>query len=135
MSGVQTVYALYNFPRFGGRSEMINDVNAPYDQNAVFRLDLPANIRRQMFIACVYFARLQRAPEGSDESTTGGGHDVIERRRVGFGDFRPHAVVLGNRPMHTEAHRLTFGRQIRQTRRANLALDSHIGNIRYLRHL
>ncbi len=106
MLGVKAVYALNDFPGFRWRDNMINNVNAPDHRHAVFRLDFASDVSRQLFIACVDIARLQRASKSAGESTTGSGNDVVKRGCVWLDNFRLEAVVFSNRTMHAEADRL-----------------------------
>ena len=112
MLGVNAVHALNRFPRFQGPGDVINNMNAPDHKHTVFRLDLAPDLSRQMFIARVDLARLQRASEGTGESTTRSGNDVVKRGRVWLDNLRVDAVVLSYRTMHAEAHRLSLGWQI-----------------------
>ncbi len=97
MLGVNAVNALNGFSRFRGRGDVVHNMNAPNHKNAVFRLDLTCDFSRQMFIACVDLARLQRASEGAGESTTRSSHDVVKGGRVGLDSLRLDAVVFSNR--------------------------------------
>jgi len=82
----------------------------------------------------VDLARLQRAPEGADQSSPGGGNDVIKRRRVWFRNFGAHTIVFGNSPMHTESNGLGFSRQISQTQRATFAYYANMRNVGNILH-
>lgn len=106
MLSVNAVHALDRFSRFCGRLDVVNNMNATDHKHAVFGLDFASDFRRQMFIACVDLARLQRASEGARESTTGRGDDVVKRGRMGLGNLGVDLVVFSNRTMHAEAHRL-----------------------------
>lgn len=56
-------------------------------QNTVIRFDLACDFGTQPTVACIYFARFQRAPEGPDHSTTQSGYDVIKGCRVRFDEL------------------------------------------------
>ncbi len=104
------MHTLDGFSRFRRCRQVIEDVNAPDHQHVIFRLDLASYFRRQVFIARIYFTRLQRAPEGADQSTSGSGDDIIKRRCVRLGDFRANAVVLGDGSVNAEPYWLSFSR-------------------------
>jgi hypothetical protein len=53
------------------------NVNSANDQDPLIGFDLPSHLSTQPVVARIYFARIQRAPEGSDHSTTQGSHNVI----------------------------------------------------------
>jgi hypothetical protein len=71
------VDALNRLPdEFGFIKEEMN-VNSANYQNSLIRFDFPSYFGTQPAVARIYFARFQRAPEGSDHSTTQGSHNVI----------------------------------------------------------
>ncbi len=131
VSGVHPMHALDGFSRFRRCRQVIDHVNAPDHQHVIFRLDLASDFRRQVLIARIYLTRLQRAPKGADQSTSGSGDDVIERRRVRLGDLRADFVVLGDGSVHAEPHRFSFSRQISEARRTGFALDPYMRNVSY----
>ncbi|MGA6988235.1 MAG: hypothetical protein WBZ01_19400 [Terriglobales bacterium] len=53
------------------------NVNSANYQDPLIRFDLPSHLSTQPAVARIYFARIQRAPEGSDHSTAQGRHNVI----------------------------------------------------------
>jgi hypothetical protein len=52
-------------------------MNSANYQNPLFGFDFPSHLGTQPAAARIYLARIQRAPEGSDHSTTKGGHNII----------------------------------------------------------
>ena len=62
--------------------------------------------------------RLQRASEGSGQSTRRGGDDVVQSGGVRFQDLRRDLVMLGDGAMHAEGNRLSLGRKPGSTDRA-----------------
>jgi hypothetical protein len=71
------VDALNGLPdEFGFIKEEMN-VNSANYQDPLIRFDLPSHLSTQPAVARIYFARIQRAPEGSDHSTAQGRHNVI----------------------------------------------------------
>src|ERR1700745_1809799 len=110
-------------------------MDAPNDENSLLRLHVAGSFRHELPVARINFARLQRAPEGADHSTSGCGDYVVDRRSMGFFQFGGvDFVMLGDRTMNTENHRLQFAGQISDAKRANLALDSNFRDIDYVRH-
>ncbi len=80
-----------------------------YQDFALF-FDLAGRFRDQVPVRCVDAARLQRAPEGSRQSTAGGGDDVVNRRGVRRVFLRVDTVMLGDGSVHSEADWLIQGR-------------------------
>jgi hypothetical protein len=59
--------------------------------------------------------RLQRASQGAGQSATGGSDYVVKGGRVRLGELVfAESIVLGDGPVHAEADRFLFRRQIRQ---------------------
>jgi hypothetical protein len=80
-------------------------------QNTLVGFYLARHLSTESAVACVDFARFQRAPEGSAHSTAQSGHNVIKRRRVRFGQFRwIDAIMLGDGSMDAEDNRLRLAR-------------------------
>ena len=79
--------------------------------------------------------RLQRAPEGSGESTRGRSHNVIERGRMWFQDFRRHFVVLSYCAVYSEQNGLWLRWQPSAPQRAFHSLDPHTRYVRYIPHI
>jgi hypothetical protein len=103
------VDAFHGFPSVLGSIEYVVNVNSANDQNPLIGFDFPSYFGPQPAVARIYFARIQRAPEGSDHSTTQGGHHIIKRCRVRFGQFRwIQAIMFGNGSMNTEDDWLRF---------------------------
>src|SRR5882724_12247806 len=90
-------------PSIRGRYDVIDHVNAANHQHIILRFDLPSNFSRQMFIACVDFARLQRTSESPGKSTTSRSDDVVKCRRVRLDDFRVDTIVFSNWTVHAES--------------------------------
>jgi len=78
--------------------------------------------------------RLQRASEGSGESTRCGGNNVIQGSGVGLQDCGWNLVVLSHRAMHAEYYGLGFRRKIRSAHGALNALNAHVRTINHLGH-
>lgn len=93
--------------------KIVGNMDPPDYQDMTFGLDFPSDLGSQMFIAGVYLARLQRAPESTDESTPGRGDNVVNGCRVRLNYFfSRHTVMLRDCPMDSEMNRLRFSRQI-----------------------
>jgi hypothetical protein len=59
-------------------------MNAADHQNILVQFDFPDGLGFQPFLGSVDLTRLQRASEGSGQSTGGCGHYVVQRRGVRF---------------------------------------------------
>jgi hypothetical protein len=79
--------------------------------------------------------RLQRATEGSGESTRCCGDNVFKRARMGFEDFRRHSVVLRHCAVNSEEYGPLLGRQPCAPQSAFHALDPHSRYVRCIRHV
>jgi len=73
------VDAFYGFSDLFGSIKYVMNVHLCNYQNPMIGFDFPSHFGLQPAVACIYFARLQRAPEGSEHSTTQGGYDIIKR--------------------------------------------------------
>jgi hypothetical protein len=99
--------------RLGSLKEVV-DVNSANYQNPLVGFDFLPDIGTQPTVACIYFARIQRAPEGSDHSITQGGHDIIKRCRMRLGQFCwIEPIMLGNGSMNAEDYWLRLPGQVR----------------------
>jgi len=124
MHRVDLVDALYDGPRFFRRDQAHLDMDAPDDQHTVLSLNLTSNLSCQTPVAGIDVARFQRTSKGPKHSTRSGRDDIIERRRVRFGQRRRiHFVVLRDGTVHTENHRLRFARNIGDTKWSLLAFN------------
>jgi hypothetical protein len=125
---VKGVHLLRDIAMLLRRAQVQSDVNAPDDQDVTVELYLPFRERLESARCRRDFARLQRAPEGSGQSTGSRGDDVVEGRgvRILIGS---RLVVLGDRAVHAEEDRLSLGWKIRPSQGTLLALDAHLGSI------
>jgi hypothetical protein len=114
--------------------QQIAHVDALDHQDAVLDLDLPARLPNKTAFACVDVTRLQRAAEGSRQSATRGGHDVIQRRRPLGIAGSCNAIVLGDLVVDAEVDRLTLTRYLRPAQRTSNTLDSHPRDVLHLTH-
>jgi hypothetical protein len=101
------VHALDDFARiFGGLKRELY-MNTPNNEHAVYIFHFAASIRGQPAIACIDFARFQRASERAEHSPGGRSHNVIDSRGVGFSEFAfIDAVVFRDLIMDAELHRI-----------------------------
>lgn len=83
-------------------------MNATEHQNALVHFHLSMSDRRQVACARRDPARLQRASEGAEQSTTSGGNDIVDRRCVRVGHVTLNAVVTSDRTVSTEANRFAL---------------------------
>jgi hypothetical protein len=78
--------------------------------------------------------RLQRAAEGSGQSTRRRGDHVIQRRGVRLQDRWRNPVVFRHSAMHAEYYWLLFRWKVRSAYRARQALNSYLRTIDDVRH-
>lgn len=81
-----------------------DDVNAPEHENAFLDLHLADSHRLQLITRRTDAARLQRAPQGAEQSTSGRRNQVVDRGRVRVGNVSLDPIMAGNRPVSPEAH-------------------------------
>jgi hypothetical protein len=109
------------------------NVNSVNYQNPLIRFDFPSHFGTQPAIACIYFARIQRAPEGSDHSTTQSGDNIIERCRMRFGQFCwIQSIMLGNGSMNAEDYWLRLPLQVRDSKRSRPPFNLNVGHIHWI---
>jgi hypothetical protein len=65
------------------RLEMIGDVDPPDHQDLAVLTDLAPHVGFELAATSIDSTRLQRAPEGPDQSAPGCGHHVVEGGGVG----------------------------------------------------
>jgi hypothetical protein len=94
-------------------------------EHAIVILDLADRLDLVALRIDFDLTRLQRAREGARQSAAGGGHNVVERRRVRRVLVRLDAIVLGDLRMHSEEHRLLLGRKVGEPLRPAQPLDSY----------
>jgi len=84
------------------------------DEHTILRLfDFSADFALELAVS-LNFARLQRAPEGSKQSTRDRCNQIIDGCGMGFTKiFCSHSIMLGNRSMHTEYDRFGFAWKLR----------------------
>ena len=79
---------LGGLPLLSSRLQAQHNVNAADDQHSILCVHFAGRIRCQSSCRCIDLTRLQRASEGSGQSTRRGGYDVVECGRMWFRDFR-----------------------------------------------
>ena len=127
--------AFYGRTIFIVSDDVIDHMNAADYEYVTFSLNFTSNLSRQVLVAGIYLARLQRTPEGADESTSGRGHNVINRCRVGLVHlFRRDSVVLGNCAVNSKMNRLRLRREICQPRGSGNAIDMDLRDVYNFRH-
>jgi hypothetical protein len=133
--GVQPVGPL-NLGAVGAlvEAQLVADVDAFDDQDAAVEFDLAFSVGSETTVSGGDVARLERAPEGADQSTRGGGHDVVEGGRVRGALIGRDAVVLGDFGVHPERHRVALGGEVGVAKGSTLALDAHLRPVRHLTH-
>jgi hypothetical protein len=114
--------------------QFVVNVNPLDDQNLALELDLTSRLTGEPAIACVYLARLQRAPEGSRQSAAGGGNNVVERGGIGRRIPGINAVVLRYLRMDSKGDRtLPCGKE-GLPHRALVSYDSHLRGVNDVTH-
>jgi hypothetical protein len=126
---VDTLNLLLHFHR---SFQMIDDPYSPDYQNVVLSLDLAHHLTDQVPAAGIYLARLQRAPEGADQSTRRRRNHVIDCRRMRLYYSRADTIMLGDGTMDSEPDRLPFGRKVSKAQGAYLPLYSNYRCVNYL---
>ena len=111
-----------------------HDMNTPEHQHAVLDLDFAVCHGVQATPACDDLARLQRAPKGTEQSTTSRGDDIVDRGRMGISHLAFDAVMTSNRPMRAKAYRFWFGRKLRETERALDSSQRDLSSIDHFSH-
>jgi hypothetical protein len=86
------------------------DSNPLDDEHAILDLDVPFGIRRQVALPCFDPARLQRATQGSGQSTSGCRDNVVEGGRMRLERARRGAVMFRNLVVDAKADRLALCR-------------------------
>jgi hypothetical protein len=114
---------------------MHGHVDAANDEHAILRFHLSGYIRGQFSVAGVDLARFQRASKRTDHSTGGRRNDIVDGGGMRLLQLCwVNFVVLGDRPMDTEDHRLGLAWQMRDAEGSLPALDSRFGNINDITH-
>ena len=110
-------------------AQRVAHANRLDDEHLVDDVDVALCLRAESPSARIDPARLQRATQGPGESTGGGGHDVIEGRRV-FGVLaRSRALVLAHLIVRSEYDGLRLGRKVRLADRAAISDNPHPGDV------
>jgi hypothetical protein len=91
-------------------NQPIADSDSLDDQDLIDNVDLALRLGAQAPITGVDPARLQRASQGAGQSTGGGGHHIVESRRVVGILSWSGAVVLADLVVGPEHDRLGFRR-------------------------
>jgi hypothetical protein len=111
------------------RGHSIVNADAPEHEHAVLDFDISLGVGHERPAARLNPARLQRAAKGPQQSTSGGGDDVVERRGVRLDHFAADAIVLSDRAMRAESYWLALGRHVRESQRTRDSLDADTRDI------
>ena len=111
------------------------DVNGFDDEHTILRpFDFPADVAHQPAVG-LDFARLQRAPEGSKQSTPDRCDQIVYCGGMGLSKILGlHSIVVRNRSMDTEDHRIGFAGNLREANRSVSSFDARLGDIRNFSH-
>jgi hypothetical protein len=110
-------------------------MNAFNDEHTILCLfDFSAHFTRQLAVR-LDFARFQRAPEGSKQSTRDRCNQIIYGRGMGFSEILgSHPIMLGNGSMHTEDHRFGFAGKLGVPDRSLFSFNVGVRYISNLSH-
>ena len=104
--GKEAVHPLGGLPLLRSALQGELHMDAPDDEGLAVQLHLSGGVRDELPGGCGDLARLQRASVGSDQSTRGGRHYVIQGGRMRLVCAGLGSVMDGHRPMRAELHRL-----------------------------
>ena len=127
------MHPLHDLARCFRRVECVEHMDAPKHEHSVLELYLANGLTGKPPVTGTDLARLQRAPEGADQSASCRRHDVVDGGGMWVG-YVLDAVVGGDGTMRAERHGLRLSRQIGETQRACASHDSNGGAIFDLRH-
>jgi hypothetical protein len=109
------------------RGQLQPHVDAPDHQDIRLKLNFTNGFRHQPPARCIDLTRLQRASQGSGQSTSRGRYDVIESRSVRLSNRRRNFIVLGNGAVYAKDYGLRLSGQPCS---ANRTLDPFDANFR-----
>jgi len=110
MIGVEIVDPLGGGSLLGPEPQVIGHMDAADHQDSAILLDLTDRVRAEEPVAGWYLTRFQRAPEGSRQSASGRGDDVVEGRRMRLVDVGVDPIVLRDLGVRSEQDRLRLDR-------------------------
>ena len=119
---------------FGGTLQHEHYVDATENEHTSLDLDLAMCDSRQVPFTGRDPARLQRAAQGTEQSSTGRRDHVIDRSRMRIVDLAADAIVTRNRTVRTETHRLAFGRHLRETQWSFDTCQRNFGSVDDVAH-
>ena len=125
---VHAVYTVDRFARCLECVERIDHMNSPQHEHLGLEFYLTNGLTREPTVAGTDLARLQRAPEGTEESASGGGHDVVDGGGMGVRDILD-TVVCGDCAVRTKQHRLSLRGQPCLAEWADAAYDAHVRTV------
>jgi len=125
------VDAFYGFPGVLGSIKQEVNVNPANYQDPLIGFDFASYVGTQAAVASIDFARIQRAPEGSDHSTAQGGHNIIDCCRMRFGQFGwIQAIMLGDGSVNAEDYWFRLAGQVGDSQRSRPPFNLNVGHIR-----
>jgi hypothetical protein len=113
----------------GRKAQMVRYVNAPHYQHILLFFNLTDRLRDEPTFSSRNIARLQRASQGTSQSTGGCGHEIVQGRGVGFENLWIDTVMFGDLRVNAEVDRFRLYRQIGSAHRTFHALNTHVGAI------
>jgi len=116
-----------------GSSKYEVNVNSANYQDALIGFDFASYVGTQAAVAGIDFARIQRAPEGSNHSTAQGGYNIIDRCRMRFGEFGwIQAIMLSDGSMNAEDYGLRLTGQVGNSKRSRPPFNLNVGHIGWI---
>jgi hypothetical protein len=128
-SSVQAVDTLGLGSLLPGDREPVADGDPLDHEHLVVDVDVADGLDLVALRIDVDVTRFQRAGKGARQSAASGGHDVIERRRVGREVLLTNAVVVGDLRVHAELDGLGLGGEVCEPPRTSYALDAHARDV------
>jgi hypothetical protein len=115
-------------------AELVMNVDTFDQKDLAFELYLAGGFADQFPPACLYPARLQRAPEGAGQSPTSRGNHIVEGRRIGGEVVGRHTVVSRYLRVHTEGDGFISARHLRLAKRTSMTKNSHSRGVDNVSH-
>ena len=114
--------------------KFVVNVNPLDHQNLALELDLTSRLTGEPPLACVYLARLQRAPEGPSQSTAGSGDNKVKRGGIGRRVPGINSVVLSYLRMDTKGDRFLPCGEEGLPHRSPVSYDFHLRGVNDVTH-
>jgi hypothetical protein len=129
------MYAFCRLTLVFSNLQLVLNMNALDNEHSILRLlDFSTNLACQSTVG-FNFARLQRAPEGSEQSTGNRGHQIVDGSGMGLAEILgSHSIVLGDGSVHAEDDWFGFPGKLRGTDRPPNSLNVRFRYVSDLSH-